>query len=213
MLSRPFKHNTFCILCSHWIFLPHLIWNTDSITWTHQYLHRVPMHCLIMESEPMNQFSAQYFVFVIHAWTLSLFQPSHIQWNWCATDSFNAHGTKFKQNEQCEEIFVFARVGMHQGDIAARDGVARKTVNSILLRQASLQPRKPTGAPGKTTAHQECTLFRMVQENRFNSARALTEGMRNLYGMRLGHNKINNRLALTGSRGSPCLLPIIAGCA
>ena len=45
------------------------------------------------------------------------------------------------------EIFALTHGGMHQGDIAARVGVARKTPNLILLRQAataSLEPGKST---------------------------------------------------------------------
>ena len=51
------------------------------------------------------------------------------------------------------EMFVLACDGMHQGDIAARVGVARKPVNRILLRQAatvSLEPES-TRTPRKTT--------------------------------------------------------------
>ena len=76
------------------------------------------------------------------------------------------------------EIFVLAREGMRQGEITARVGVAQKNVNHILLRQAAtanLETGKSTGAHWKTTAHQECTLFRMVCGDRFKGARALTE--------------------------------------
>ena len=69
----------------------------------------------------------------------------------------------------------------HQGDIA-RVGVVRKTVNRILLEQAATAGLEP-GAPRKTTARQERTLFRMVREDHFKSARALTEKMRKLYGV------------------------------
>ena len=101
-------------------------------------------------------------------------------------------------------------------------GVARKTANRILLRQsasARLGPGKSTGAPRKTTARQEWALFRMIHEDCFlQSARALTERIRNVYGVRVGRKMINNRLAargypLAGSWGSLCWLPIIAGSA
>ena len=100
-------------------------------------------------------------------------------------------------------IFALAREGMRQGYIAARVGVARKTVNRILLRQAatgSLEPGKSTGAPRKTTARQDRALIRMVREDRLKSARALNERMRNLYGVRVGRKTINNRLVARGYR-------------
>ena len=67
--------------------------------------------------------------------------------------------------------------------------MARKIANRIIQRQdatASLEPGKSTGAPRKTTARQECALFRMVREHRFQSARGLTEMIRNLYAVRVG---------------------------
>ena len=76
------------------------------------------------------------------------------------------------------EILALAREGMRQGDISAKVSVARKIVNRILLRQAStasLEPGKSTGAPRKTTAHQERAFFRIVPEDRFKIASALTE--------------------------------------
>ena len=70
------------------------------------------------------------------------------------------------------EIFALASKGMHQSDIAAKVGVARKNVNHILLRQAataSLKPGKPTGAPRKTIAGQERAFFIMVHEDHVKS--------------------------------------------
>ena len=106
------------------------------------------------------------------------------------------------------KLFALARKGMCQGDIAAKIGVARKNVNRILLRQvasASQEPGKSTAAIRKTTARQECALFRMVREDRFKSARALTERMRNLYGVRVGRRTINNQLVARGYRA--CRIP------
>ena len=69
--------------------------------------------------------------------------------------------------------------------------------------QASLH-----GAPRKTTPRQDRALLRMVRQDRFLSARALTVRMRNLYGMRAGRTTVNNRLLSRGYRAySPCWLP------
>ena len=90
---------------------------------------------------------------------------------------------------------------MPQGYIAARVGVARKTVNRTLLRQtanASLGPGKSTDALRKTAARQEWTLVKMVHEDRFKSARALTERIRNLYGVLVCRKTINIRLVAKG---------------
>ena len=76
-----------------------------------------------------------------------------------------------------------------------------KTVNPIILRQtgtASQEKGKSAGAPRKTTACQESTLLRMVCEDCFRSAPALTERMRNLYGVRVGW-KILKKLSLTAN--------------
>ena len=62
--------------------------------------------------------------------------------------------------------------GHASSDIAARVGVAQET-SSILLKQAataSLELGKSIGAPRKTTARQECALFRMVREDHFKGA-------------------------------------------
>ena len=95
------------------------------------------------------------------------------------------------------EVFALAREGIKQGAIAARVGVTRATVNRILKRHAatgSLVPGKSSGAPRKTTPRQDRALLRMVRQDRFLSARALTARMRNLYGMRAGRTTVNNRL-------------------
>ena len=99
------------------------------------------------------------------------------------------------------EIFALVCEGMRQGDIVARVGVAQKTVNHILLKQAvtaSLEPRKSTGAPRKITTCQERALFRMVRKDSIKSACTLTERMRNLYGVLVGCETINNHLAARG---------------
>ena len=101
------------------------------------------------------------------------------------------------------EILALAHEGMPQGDIAGRVGVRRETVNRILHRHAttgSLEPGKSTGAPRKTTARQDRALFRMVREDRFISARSLSERMRNVYGVRATRKTINNRLVARGYR-------------
>ena len=99
------------------------------------------------------------------------------------------------------EVFALAREGIKQGAIAARVGLTRATVNRILKRHAatgSLVPGKSSGAPRKTTPRQDRALPRMVQQDRFLSARALTAQMRNLYGMRAGCTTVNNRLLSRG---------------
>ena len=95
------------------------------------------------------------------------------------------------------EVFALAREGIKQGAIAARVGLTRATVNRILKRHVatgSLVPGKSSGAPRKTTPRQDRALLRMVRQDRFLSARALTARMRNLYGMRAGRTTVNNRL-------------------
>ena len=75
------------------------------------------------------------------------------------------------------EVFALAREGIKQGAIAAHVGLTRATVNRILKRPAatgSLVPGKSSGAPWKTTPWQDRALLRMVWQDRFLSARALT---------------------------------------
>ena len=113
------------------------------------------------------------------------------------------------------EVFALAREGIKQGAIAARVGLTRATVNRILKRHAatgSLVPGKSSGAPRKTTPRQDRALPRMVRQDRFLCARALTARMRNLYGMRAGRTTVNNRLLSRGYRHidpqrGPCWLP------
>ena len=57
--------------------------------------------------------------------------------------------------------------------------------------------RQVHGGTQKNTPRQDRALLRMVQQDRFISARALT-AMRNLYGMRAGRKTINNRLLSCG---------------
>ena len=76
-------------------------------------------------------------------------------------------------------------------------------VNRILKRHAatgSLVPGKSSGAPRKTTPRQDRALLRMVRQDRFLSARALTARMRNLYRMSAGRTTVNNRLLSRGYR-------------
>ena len=101
------------------------------------------------------------------------------------------------------EVFALAGEGIKQGAIAACVGLTRATVNRILKRHAatgSLVPDKSSGAPRKTTPRQDCALLRMVRQDRFLSARALTARMRNLYGMKAGRTTVNNRLLSRGYR-------------
>ena len=111
------------------------------------------------------------------------------------------------------EVFALAREGIKQGAIAARVGLTRATVNRILKRHAatgSLVPGKSSGAPWKTTPRQDRALLRMVRQDRFLSARALTARMRNLYGMRAGRTTVNNRLLSRGYRAyRPTTKPLL----
>ena len=110
-------------------------------------------------------------------------------------------------------MFALAREGIKQGAIAARVGLTRATVNRILKRHAatgSLVPGKSSGAPRKTTPGQDRALLRMVRQDRFLSARALTARMRNLYGMRAGRTVVNNRLLSRGYRAyRPTTKPLL----
>ena len=105
------------------------------------------------------------------------------------------------------EVFALAHEGIKQGVIAARVGLTRATVNRILKRHAatgSLVPGKSSGAPRKTTPRQDRALLRMVRQDRFLSARALTARMRNLYGT------VNNRLLSRGYRAyRPTTKPLL----
>ena len=111
------------------------------------------------------------------------------------------------------EVFALAREGIKQGAIAARVGLTRATINRILKRHAateSLVPGKSSGAPRKTTPRQDRALLRMVRQDRFLSARALTAQMRNLYGMRAGRTTVNNRLLSRGYRAyRPTTKPLL----
>ena len=111
------------------------------------------------------------------------------------------------------EVFALAREGIKQGAIAARVGLTRATVNRILKRHAatgSLVPGKSSGAPRKTTPRQDRALLRMVRQDRFLSARALTAWMRNLYGMTAGCTTVNNRLLSRGYRAyRPTTKPLL----
>ena len=111
------------------------------------------------------------------------------------------------------EVFALAREGINQGSIAARVGLTRATVNCILKRHAatgSWVPGKSSGASRKTTPRQDRVLLRMVRQDRFLGARALTARMRNLYRMRAGHTTVNNRLLSRGYRAyRPTTKPLL----
>ena len=86
------------------------------------------------------------------------------------------------------EVLALAREGMPQSTIAGCVGLTRACINRILQRHAvngTFVPGKSTEAPQKTTHRRDC-VFRMVWQDRFKSARALTVRLRNLYGMRAG---------------------------
>ena len=75
------------------------------------------------------------------------------------------------------EVLTLAREGIRHSDIAARVGIARRTVIRNLRRHAimgNLEPGKSTGPPHKTSARQDGALFRMVRQDRYKSARFLT---------------------------------------
>ena len=101
-------------------------------------------------------------------------------------------GQQASASNPVKQVFALAREGMLQSDITGRF-----TVHRILRRHAAtgtLVPGKSTGAPRKTTPRQDRDLFRMVWQDRFIGARALTARMRNLYEMRAGLKTINDRL-------------------
>ena len=111
------------------------------------------------------------------------------------------------------EVFALTREGIKQSAIDVRVGLTRATVNRILKRHAatgSLMPGKSSGAPRKTTPRQDRALLRMVRQDRFLGARALTARMRNLYGMRAGRTTVNNRLLSRGYRAyRPTTKPLL----
>ena len=84
------------------------------------------------------------------------------------------------------------------------------------LRNHSIGNRSPKSifrvfrVSRKTTPRQDRALLRMVRQDRFLSARALTARMRNLYGMRAGRTTINNRLLSRGYRAyRPTTKPLL----
>ena len=85
------------------------------------------------------------------------------------------------------DVLAVAHEGKRQYAIALRVGITHVTINYILLRHAT------TGSlgPGKSP---------VFREDSFKSACALTERMRNLYGVRAGRKTINNRLETRGYR-------------
>ena len=101
------------------------------------------------------------------------------------------------------EFLAHAYEDMRQSPIADRMGLIPATVNRIPRRHAAtgtLVPGKSTGVPRKPTPRQDRVLLRMVRQDRFINARALTAQMRNLYCMRAGRKTINNRLVPRGYR-------------
>ena len=87
--------------------------------------------------------------------------------------------------------------------IAGRVGLTRATINHVLWRHAAtetLVPGKSTGTLRKTTPHQYRVLFRMVPQDRFIIAQALTARIRNLYAMSADQKTIINELLSHGYR-------------
>ena len=87
--------------------------------------------------------------------------------------------------------------------IAGRVGLTRATINHVLWRHAAtetLVPGKSTGTLRKTTPHQYRVLFRMVPQDRFIIAQALTARIRNLYAMSADRKTIINELLSHGYR-------------
>ena len=107
------------------------------------------------------------------------------------------------------EVFALAREGIKQGAIAARVGLSRATVNRMqpldLWCQASLQ-----GHPEKQHLSKTMHCWGWSEKDCFLSARALTAGIRNLYGMRAGRTTVNNRLLSRGYRAyRPTTKPLL----
>ena len=78
------------------------------------------------------------------------------------------------------EVFALTREGIKRGAIAALVGFTRANINRMLKRHAvtgSLLPGKSSGAPRKTTPRRDRALLRLVRQDRFLSARALTSRM------------------------------------
>ena len=98
-------------------------------------------------------------------------------------------------------VLAFAREDMRQSAIADHVGLTRATVNQILQGNAAtgvLEPGKSTGVSWRTTPRQNSALLKMIRQDRFISAPALTACMRYLFGMMAGHKTINNRLLSHG---------------
>ena len=99
------------------------------------------------------------------------------------------------------EVLALAGEGMWQSAVAGCMGVTHDVVNRILQRHAAtrtLVPGKSMGAPQKTTPRYDHALLRMVRQDPFLSAQALTAQIKNLYGMRAGWTTVNNRLLSRG---------------
>ena len=113
------------------------------------------------------------------------------------------------------EVLPLACEGMWQSTVAGLVGLTCATVNRILVTHAAtgtLVPGKSTGSHRKTTPYQDRALLRMVQQDRFIGARALTARMGNLYAMEAGRKTIKNWLCSIvivhiDLQGSPCWLP------
>ena len=95
------------------------------------------------------------------------------------------------------EVLALAHEGMWLSAIAGCVGLTRATLNCIMRRHAALWtlvPGKSTRAPQKTTPRLDCTLFRMVQQDRFINARVLMAWIKNMYGMRARQQTFTNQL-------------------
>ena len=79
------------------------------------------------------------------------------------------------------EVLPLAHEGMWQSAIAGRMALTRATINRFYWRHGAIEtlvPGKSTRAPRKTAHRLDCTLIRIVPEDHFISAWALTVQMR-----------------------------------
>ena len=98
-------------------------------------------------------------------------------------------------------MVVLAERGMSQGDIARELGVARCTVNRVLMRfqtTQSVAPNKSTGRPRSTTARQYRYLLRMIRRKRSLSSRMLQGRLVADLGLRVSREMVNRRLLENG---------------
>ena len=110
-------------------------------------------------------------------------------------------------------MLALAHKDMWQSAIVGRVGLTHATTDRNFWRHAAtgiLVPGKSTGALRKTTPHRNCALLRMVWQDCFISARALTARMRNLNRISVGRHTTKNRLLSRGYRAyKPTSKPLL----